>query len=239
MNNQRNRITIIPLAIACLLLLGNTIRQHLEKEEIQNLLSVAQSELKVWKDKDGNNMAKIEAFESSRTEIFLKLEFQDSLIQELQKEVKSQKSLIKKGGSITIVEGETKFDTVFVANNPKIYNSLFKEPITDSIKNEWVKASFGVELDSINETQFKVKKSRLSLSVKNKYVVTIGKEKGKPIAMVKNLNPYSETTAVRAFQTKGKPPNKLSIRGFVGPGVLISKEVRAGIVAGAGLTYKF
>lgn len=234
---MNKNMIITALLIVAGLYGGSLIKGCQDTKELKNLNEALDAELLTWKDKDGLNNAKIIAFEAKDADTFLDLETKDSLIIELQKEVKDAK--INKGGSVTIIEGETKFDTVFVSTDSKVYKRLFNNYINGSVSNEWITSDFGIKLDSLTPTTFKVDSTRFSLSVKNKYIVILGREKGKAFAMVKNLNPYSSTTAIRAFQTTGKGPPKLTVGAFFGPGVLLSKEPKAGLVLGAGVNYKF
>jgi hypothetical protein len=232
-----NYLTII-LATLVVLLVANTLKGCQDAKELKILNEALDAEIVVWKDKDGLNNAKIVAFESRDSETFINLQTQDTLIKELQDEVKKA-NLKATGSSITIIEGETKIDTVFVNNDNIVYSSLFNTPLHSGFSNEWISADFSISLDSLANNTFKVGETTFQMTTKNKYIVTLDREKGRLTAKVKNLNPYSETTAMRAFQVKDAPRGKFSFGAFLGPGVLLSQEPKAGLVAGAGLNYKF
>ena len=233
-----NYLTII-LGIVVVLLVANTLKGCQDAKELKILNEALDAKLITWKDKEGLNNAKITAFEARDADTFLDLQTKDSLILELQDEVKKAKRQIKKGGSVTILEGETKFDTIFTPSNGKIYTHLFNEYITGNVSNEWIDSDFGFKLDSIDNKTFKIDSTKFNLKVRNKYIVTLGKENGKAFAMVKNLNPYTSTTALRAFETSFPKPPKITIGGFFGPGVLLAKDPKLGLVLGAGINYKF
>lgn len=219
-----------------------TINSCNERKESDNLKEALEDNLKVWINKSGEQVAEIDLLQASNTKLFTDLESKDSTIVELQEEVRKSKKELKNGGSVTIVEAETKIDTVFIPTESKIYTSLFAEPITSGFNDDWVDISFGVSLDSINDSAYRVSNSSLDLSIKNKYVVNLSGSMKDPKVKVRNLNPYTETTALRAFRVINNTKFKrIELRGFAGPGLLLKSNGTPdfGLAVGYGITLKF
>lgn len=194
-------------------------------EELEALNEAAASELQTWKDKDGYNRGRIAVLETESAKTFLAYQTQDTLIRELQSEVKGMKKYLKKQGSVTIIEGETKIDTVYKSG--KEYKSLFAGFITNSLQNEWITSKFGFKLDSLPDGKFQIDSTLFNLNVRNKYSLTIGREptgflglgKGKPFADIKNFNPYTSTTALRTYQVELPPPKRFGVGPVVAYGL--------------------
>lgn len=207
-----------------------------------NLISVLGADLKIWQDQDGKNRAVIELLQTESVEQFLSIKSKDSTIIELQTEVEEYKRKIK-DGSITIINTVTVYDTIYQEVDRKEYSSLFSSFLDSSIDNEWISATFGVKLDSLGVNRYVVDSSRLSLKVNNKYSVVFGKEptgflglgKGKPFAEVKNHNPYTKTTNLRAFEVIAPPPKRFGL-GLIG-GYMISNNFTFEFAIGVGVSY--
>ena len=240
-----NTIKNIALIVLILLLafLGNyAFNLHSNYKELEQLNEAASAELQVWKDKDGLNRGKIAVLETQNTKTFLAFQTQDSTIKELQSTVKDMQKYLKKQGSVTIIEGETKYDTIYKTTPGNNYKSLLSGFLTDSINNNWISSTFGFRLDSLPNGTFTIDSTKYSLSVKNKYSLTIGREptgflglgKGKPFAEVKNFNPYTETVNLRTYQVDGYVDKKWSL----GPSAIISFDGSKFIPGiGIGVTY--
>lgn len=186
--------------------------QLLSKEEQKNLNNVLASELQTWKDKEGLARAKNDVFETERAETFLQLKTQDSSIRELQAVVKEFNKQFKELRSAVLMTSKTQIDTMFVPINTGISIDSTRGKIQTEFKNEWIEASYGFDLTYKPESRSYIADSTyLKLGITNRYSVVLGYEKegflgmfkGKPVAEVKNYNPYTETTELKAYQTKG------------------------------------
>lgn len=166
-----------------------------ERKESLNLINALGDTIKIWKDKDGLNRSKISVLESYRTQDFLTLQTKDRQILELQKRVKEYKDKLKEGSSVTIIKGETVYDTIYETKD-SIREILGEISIIDTVDNKWITSVFGFNKDS----------TIYSLKVRNNYTVVIGEEKQgflkprKPFAEVINENPYSVTDTLRTYR---------------------------------------
>lgn len=166
-----------------------------ERKESLNLINALGDTIKIWKDKDGLNRSKISVLESYRTQDFLTLQTKDKQILELQKRVKEYKDKLKEGSSVTIIKGETVYDTIYETKD-SIREILGEISIIDTVDNKWITSVFGFNKDS----------TIYSLKVRNNYTVVIGEEKQgflkprKPFAEVINENPYSVTDTLRTYR---------------------------------------
>ena len=178
----------------------NHLKNQNRKMELKYL--VANEEMVSYRDKDSLNVAKIRVFEVEKQRDFLKIESKDSMIQFLQAEVKKYKSQIKQpGSSVTTVTNTTNVSGTSPTTviPPTVQG---KSPIYESSKNtEWIDIAIRASVDS---TSYK-------LSIRNKYSVVIGYEKGIPFAQVKNFNPYTETTDLRTYQVTVPKPKRIGI----------------------------
>ena len=150
-----------------------------------------------YKDKNNRTVAQIELLKTKTVNQFLELRTKDSIIQELQNEVRRNKRKIKDGGSVTIFETETKFDTII----PKSY----KDSTSFQFRNDWINFQYYTQ----DSTQFELK-------VKNEYAVLIGKDdalfrKPRYYVEVTNKNPYSETKTLRTYQVDYPTPSRFGI----------------------------
>lgn len=166
-----------------------------ERKESLNLINALGDTIKIWKDKDGLNRSKISVLESYRTQDFLTLQTKDRQILELQKRVKEYKDKLKEGSSVTIIKGETVYDTIYETKD-SIREILGEISIIDTVDNKWITSVFGFNKDS----------TIYSLKVRNNYTIVIGEEKQgflkprKPFAEVINENPYSVTDTLRTYR---------------------------------------
>lgn len=199
----------------------------------KDLINSLQDTLKVWKDKDSLNHAKIQVIETQKTKDFLNLQTKNEEIQKLQQLVKDNQKKLKDKGSVTYIAGKTKFDTVFITKLEYV-EILGDNTIHDSISNSWITSHFGFSKDSVY----------FDLTVTNRYSVIIGEEKEglfKPPRLyveVINENPYSETTSLRTYQvSNNSKPKRFSIGPMIGAGISYNKRFIFTPVIGIGLQY--
>ncbi len=155
--------------------------------------------LKVYKDKDGLNVAKISVLESTKASQFLELKAKDSTIIKLQSLVEQYKKQLKKPGStVAIINTETIIDTMFVTKTVVDSSNCLKLPYTREIKTKWLYLDYTINSDSTS----------MFLKTTDELEFVLGEErKGlfkKPVkfAQVTNNNPFSSTKDLRVYQVK-------------------------------------
>lgn len=156
---------------------------------IENFEKVLNDSIKFYKNKNNENVAKIKVFETEKLKDFIKIKTKDSVVTELQKQLRKNKKFLKKQGSITKFSTITKVKIVektIVKNNN--YTSQFN-------LNNWVYGNSFASKDS----------TVLNFKIKNEYLVLIGREKkgwfkSQPFAEITNKNPYSEIKTLRVYQ---------------------------------------
>lgn len=207
---------IVGIIIISLFLRG--CKEDKFKQDNKMLISLLQDSIQRTRNKDGSQTAKISLLQNRNTNLLLSLSTKDSTIKWLQEEVKKAKSLIKKGGSVTVIESGTTFTgvatTTVFANTKDSCNPIYKAQNKDTT---WVKWSTISTKDSTS----------IKISTRDKYSVVIGSEKvrlfkRKPIVDVTSMNPYSTIKNMRAFEIKDTRVNRFGV----------------GIQAGYGITLK-
>lgn len=144
-----------------------------------------------YRDKDSLNVAKIAVFEVEKRRDFLKIKSKDSMVVFLQGEVKKYKSQIKEPGSTVTTTTSNTTNSGTIPNNPTTPTVQGKSPeYISNFSNPWIDLAIHAKVDS---TSYK-------LTIRNKYSILIGTEKGKTFAQITNFNPYTETTDLRTYQ---------------------------------------
>jgi hypothetical protein len=196
-----------------------------ELAEKENLYRVVADSMVTYRNKLGEQVAKIEPLITTNQKYFLELKTKDSTILKLQALVKEES---KKRHDIEIA---------LVISNQTVYD------LKDSIKNKIIGQTSEHKGDSIyvwptyervtvnkwlNDT-IQIGKAVFShkLTVYNEYDITIGTEpnglfKRKAYAQIVNKNPYTQTVDMRVYQKKEVPSKFWS---YIGGGI-----VGAGIV---------
>lgn len=223
------------ILVIAILVLGNMY--FTEKDlriEQEDLVEASNSELQLWKNEAGQNMAKIQVLETQNAKTFLAFKTQDSTIKELQALVKENRRLLKKNqGAAAVIKSETKIDTTAVTTVTKdsttgdnIYTSLFKSP--------WYDIKTTAKADSTN----------IDVTTYHTLSLVIGKEKqgffkkAKTFAIAKDDNPYSNIKDMKVYNIT--QDNK---RFIIGPNVGAGLSLSQGVVKtswqiGFGVTYK-
>lgn len=222
----------VVLVLVIITLIGLWINTSSGKGQIIDNLN---SQLKTYRNKDGQQVARIDFLEQERTKDFLKLETQDSTISELQSLVERYKSDLKKGGSATIIKTVTKIDTI-IKQVEVVGDSIYPTYIGGVELGEWVSAQISANKDSID----------LSLNIRNDYSVVFGREKtgflglGKrqSFAEVTNHNPYTETEAIRTYSVKPLKQSRWGLGTMVGYGISTGDNNSLSWFVGAGLSYQ-
>ena len=189
--------TLLLLILSSLLILGY---EKGKREELQSFYDASQDTIRFWKNKNGENVARIAVLSFERTEDFIRIKTKDDTIKKLQDLVAKYKKQLNNGGSATIIQTVTEYDTTYVSN---IHLDTIYFPtatLLDSVRNRWISSHFGF----INGN------TTFSLSVDNVYSVVIGEEnrglfkKTRTFAEVTNHNPYTKTKVLRTYQVAKK-----------------------------------
>lgn len=196
-----NKNTII-LLLSVLLIVNVVLKCQGKKiqENLQHINEAINDSLQVWKDNYSLIHAKIQIIQSEKNKTFLELETKNTEIIELQNEVVKFKDRLKKNGSVTVLNTETRFDTIY--KTLRVPSENKNGDFLGQISNSFIQSDFGVKSDSIF----------FSLMVKNKYTIVLGEDKvglfkKKPYVEVVNHNPYTDTKSVRTYQKVRKDKN--------------------------------
>ena len=202
--------------------------------EQELLIEASNDELVTWKNKAGENLAKIQVLETQDSKTFLAFQTQNETIKELQTLVKANMKLFKDSkGSASIIKTETVIDAT---GETIVDDSVKDNPIYKStIENEWYNIKTVASKDSTN----------VKINTFHTLSLVVGSEsqglfkKSKPFATVKDSNPYSNIKEMRVYNVSQDRKNFV-----VGPYVGAGLNVNSGIVnigwqAGVGIMYKF
>lgn len=171
--------------------------------DLDNITKVRADSIKHLKDKNGRHVVQIESFEIEKQENFLKIQFQDSLIQELQQTVKDYKK--KNLQFAAIIKSYAEIDTT--AKVEYIITEVPTQPIYKwSLDTEWYKI-IGVTNHLTSDIHLKFWDS--------KSIVTYVK-KNKIITEVTDHNPYSSTYGLRSYTNKAPKIKKFGLGPNVG-----------------------
>lgn len=227
-------IKSIVLIIAFFIMLKMYFGERASRIEQETLVEASTNKLKVWKNKNGENLAKIQVLETRNQKTFLAFKSQDSTIQELQRLVKQNRSLFKNSrGTASIIKSETKIDTI--APTIVSHDTINGNPIYKSfIKHKWYTANSVATKDS----------TRLTLSTLHNISLVMGSEgqglfkKRKTFATAKDDNPFSNIKDMRIYNVV-EDKKHFVVGPYVGFGATVAgPDVKAGWQIGVGLTYK-
>lgn len=202
-------------------------------EEQKNLVEAANDSISTWKEKDGRNMAKIAVLETANTNTLLEFESTNETINELKSLVRSNRKLLKKQGSASVIKSETKIDTTTITQVSKDTISGF--PIyKSSVSNNWYSISSISTKDSTN----------YKLNTFSNLNLTIGREKqglfkkSKPFAIANDDNPYTNIKDMRTYQVTLPKPKRIGVGPYIGYGLtLTGEDVKTGWQVGIGVNY--
>ena len=191
---------MLVLTLLTILSLLGLRHQWSKRLEIQNSYNASQDTIKFYKNKDGENVARITVLSFERVQDFIRMRTKDDTIRQLQDLVAKYKKQLNNGGSATIIQTVTNYDTTYVSN---IHLDTIYFPtatLLDSVRNRWISSRFG----------FVNGNTTFSISIDNAYSVVIGEEnrglfkKSKAFVEVTNHNPYTKTKVLRTYQVSEK-----------------------------------
>jgi len=219
-------LVIIALVVLCLTSIKSCKNANKSTAEYENFIKAANDTLIKYRDKNGQLVARISVLESSSIDDLLKLETKDSVINKLKDEVERYKKKLKEGGSVTIIETITKFDTVtkyLVLNDTLIFD----------YSDEWVR--FGGK-GYCGDLEF-------HLQTHDEYTLAILGKRGKRYVELTNKNPYSDTKSMRTYMRSLDYKEKRWGVGLnVGPQIgydFLHKGLYLGVGLSVGLNYNF
>ena len=223
----------VALIIALIFMVKMYLGERTSRIEQELLIEASTNELKTWKDKNGQSLAKIQVLETRNEKTFLAFKSQDSTIQELQDLVKQNRKLFKNSkGTASIIKSETKIDTIAptVVSQDSDSNPIY----TAFIKDKWYNINSVATKDS----------TRVTLNTFHNMSLVMGSEsqglfkKRKTFATAKDENPHSNIKDMRIYNVTDDVKHFV-IGPYVGAGAtLIDNEVKAGWQIGFGVTYK-
>lgn len=216
------------VGIAIALLAFSSIQECSDKQKsdkkANELVSALNDTVKYYINQQGQQVARIQQIQMESAKAFTDLNLQNNQeLVKLQKVVESYKKELKKGGSVTVIEGETKFDTVYVdkKHDGKIVG---RDTFMNTIDNKWITLTYGWKKDS----------TIAQLKTRDEYDIVIGYDKKKPFADVTSHSPYSSVRTVRSFQVE-VPKQK---KNHIGIGIMygIGADFKPQPVIGIGYT---
>lgn len=195
-------------------------RVIIEKEINEKALT---DEVKLGKDKDGNNTAKIASFQTAKVKDFLAIQSKNKEIKRLQDIVSINRDRLGSSGTVTFFDGNTKVvgtvktevtpgkDTYASSESKDEPDTLKKWPIYNASLSlgKWVNAQVTARKDS----------TTISVGVFNEYSIINGADilkkgflgigkKTTPFVEVTNYNPYSINSVVRSYNVRQAPATK-------------------------------
>ena len=230
---KKNTIIFL-LAIITVALMLLQFRTCNKVSNTQKLYEAVSDTLTTYRNERGLVESYIDLIETESQKDFLKLHTQDSTIKWLKNTIKSYNGKLNTGivaNTNTTSEGGletitvTQYDTVIIDSVKYIYPEYAVD-----WTNEWEIGSIRANRDSIFR----------NISVKNKYEITIGKQKNgwfkkrEQVVKLLNLNPNTTTSELRAFNIKSNP-KRLGISLQVGYGITTALGTTP--YAGIGLSY--
>ena len=240
------RNILLPLLIVVIIfLLMQQCRSYREVRQQEDLVEALADSVFTYINKDNRQVAKIQVIETDNAKLFSKLPTKDKEIQKLQNVVKKYKKQLKKEGSATVLQTETKFDTIYQVLNSDTGIIRDTNQISNSITSDWIVTKYGFLLKDNGD----VDSTFFNLQIQNKYSIVIGRERtgflglgrGKPFAEVTNYNPYTTNKSLRTYQVSAPKPKRMGIGINVGYGIHASTKggISHGVNLSIGFNYNF
>ena len=219
MMNKIKKYWRTTLAIAIIILLSiSTYNNYIKLHDYENIVNVQNDSIEHLINKNGEHVARIKSFEIDNQKNFLKINFQDSLINELQYTVKKYKK--ENIQFAAIIKSYAEIDTT--AKVEYIVTEVPTQPLYKwSLNTEWYRM--------LGETNHE--KSKVNLKFyDSKSIVSYIKKKN-IITEVTDHNPYSSTYGLRSYTSKAPKQKKFGI----GPNIGWSPW--NGVYGGIGINY--
>lgn len=216
-----------------IILMISYYNKHNSFMELEELNLRVMDSLVISKNSNGEFEALIRTIETENTKTFYELQSKDSIIIDLQKEVKKNKKYLKNRGSVTNISSNTNIgiktesEVIKASDSSFVYKSAFN-------LDGWV---YGLVTAGKDSTE-------IHLKVKNDYTVVLGQEKtgflnlgkGKSFVKITNKNPYSEVKSLRTYQVSPPKVKRMGVGPFLG--ATLSKDLSINPVIGVGINYQ-
>lgn len=212
---------LIGIIIMLILLLSKSCGKIKELKTSNSLLEHLDDSTQFYKDRYGRLVAKNSVLENNSTKDFLKIKSSDSLINQLQAEVKKYQKQLKDGGSVTNIGTSSIIHKGTVTQIPdrddiKKDTSKKSEVYFSTYKDKWIDYQISAFKDTIY----------LDLEMTDKYSVIVGSERDKwykkkqTFVDVISESPYIQIKALKAYKvTDERKPTRLSLGIQVGYGL--------------------
>jgi len=166
------KYAVFVILVGCVALLSYcNINTQLKTKSLKTAYNALNSEMAKYKNKYGQEVAKVKVIETARRKDFLQMESQDATIKKLQKLVKQTKP-----ETAIIIETVTQIDTFTIIDS----NGYF------DYTDEWIELLGQTMKDSLT----------FNLIVKNEF--NLIEKKG--YLEITNLNPYTSTESIRIYK---------------------------------------
>ena len=179
----------------------NSYRQDLQDNK--SLIKASQDTINYYKEKNGENSAKIALLEGDKDNLLLILGESNSRLAKL----------IKQGASSgTVYEQITKFDTTTLVRIDTINN---KPSFNDTTTNQWLTLKLNLKNDSLS----KFIELRDSVSISFQNIPQKGFLKpSKSVVIISNNNPYVKITGLKSFNIPVKS-SATKVKFWIGVGL--------------------
>lgn len=200
MNNIKNVVIVALVVITVILLSVNGCTRQKLMEGVINEAALSDS-LHSHRNKEGEYVSRIKAFQADKVSDILAINTKDSVILQLKSDLARNKKYLTQGGSVAVIGTQTNAhiadtitsrgkDTLVVGDTVYVYPE-YSFGIHQF--GEWITGTGKVNKDSVN----------IDIQLKHEYSIVIGTEsnglfkKRTPFAELTNKNPYDSTTALR------------------------------------------
>lgn len=231
---RENILFVIGLIIVFIIALkiNTSIINKTNKNNIKHIIDYNDDSTTKKINKDSSITYTNELLKANK-ELFLQLISKDSLIQRLQKVVKTEK--LKPGNSAIAMNNTIDRNNITTPTKTAIRDTIKIDSIsylyptyTNNFVDDWFYINTIINKDSSN----------IKLSIKTEYDIILKEEgnifKRKPVVKLHSYNPYVTTTNIKAFTNEIKP-KKYSLGLQLGYG--LQSNLSVGFYVGAGINY--
>lgn len=215
-------LAIILLVLALLFSLEQCGSNLYNLKEKEALMESMEDTLKTWKDKDGNNKARISTLETTSAKDFINMKSKDAEIVRLQNLVKENKGKLSNGGSAIALTTEGKY--TYKGGKPEVifnkdridafqYNPCdtiyptYRDRFQSPGKWVWGDVTIGLQGTEINIAY----RDSIDIVLGRDKTGFLGLGKGKPFGEVTSYNPYTAVKQFRTYNVKNAPKKRFGI----------------------------
>lgn len=215
-------LLLVMATIVAIILLARSCNDNKQEEvdEVALMIQALEDSLHSVREANGELHSTIKTITTEKTELFLSVKTKDSIIIELQQEVKKYKNKLREHGTVSVLHTTTNLhisdsavittgkDTVEIDNLIYLYPE-YKYSINQY--GDWITGDVTVSADRF----------LMNFKSRHEYSVVIGEEKkgwfskAIPFSEVTSKNPYDTTTAFRTYEVR-VPKKHIGIKVFTG-----------------------